>query len=269
MSTVSEVITTLESIAPPALAEDWDNTGLLVGDRSRAVDSIMTCLTLTPDVAQEAVDTGVSLIVSHHPVMFRGRKVLTDSDSEGRMLLSLIENRIAVYSPHTSFDSAAEGVNQQLAEAFGVCSPVPLRPAESSNEECQSVGAGRWGCLQSPVKMDDFLGTVRKAVGTSYVEYCGDPQRSVQRVAVACGAASEFLRDAAREHCDVFVTGEARFHSVLEARSEGIGLILTGHYASERPAVEYLAKMIEGVTGIVTRPSSVEHDPLRLFKAEQ
>ncbi|MCR9199796.1 MAG: Nif3-like dinuclear metal center hexameric protein [Planctomycetaceae bacterium] len=265
MSTVSEVITILESIAPPELAEDWDNTGLLVGDRNADVSSILTCLTLTPDVAKEAVASGVDLIVSHHPVMFRGRKVITDSDTEGRMLLLLIENRIAVYSPHTSFDSAAGGVNQQLAEAFGVDSPVPLRFTDTREED----GAGRWGCLPSPVKMSDFLSTVRKAVGTSYVEYCGDAEGSVQRVAVACGAAAEFLRDAMQQQCDVFVTGEARFHSVLEARAAGIGLILTGHYSSERPAVERLAQMIFESTGLAARPSQLEHDPLRLFKAEQ
>lgn len=264
MSTVSELIATLESIAPPELAESWDNTGLLIGDRRRPVRTVMTCLTLTADVAAEAIERGVDLIVSHHPVMFRGRKAITDGDAEGRMLLSLIEHRIAVYSPHTSFDSAAAGVNQQLVEAFGVQSAAPLRPDETTG-----AGAGRWGELVSAVKMSDFLETVRKVVNAPYVEYCGEDERSVQRVAVACGAAAEFLNDAIRLGCDVFVTGEARFHAVLQARAAQTGLILTGHYASERPAVEQLARMIVQVTGVDAWPSQAEQDPLRLFKAEQ
>ncbi|MCP4507454.1 MAG: Nif3-like dinuclear metal center hexameric protein, partial [Fuerstiella sp.] len=115
MSTVSDVIAFLEKFAPPALAEDWDNVGLLVGREAVVVQQVMTCLTLTPDVGAEAVRRGVQLVVSHHPVLFRGTKKITDATSEGRMLLQLIENGLAVYSPHTSFDSAELGINQQLA----------------------------------------------------------------------------------------------------------------------------------------------------------
>ena len=112
---LAEILTFLSDFAPPELAEDWDNTGLLIGQRDDAVSSIMTCLTLTPDVAEEAVSNGASLIIAHHPILFRAVKKLTDETSEGRMLLSLIRAGVAVYSPHTSYDSAYEGVNRQLA----------------------------------------------------------------------------------------------------------------------------------------------------------
>lgn len=261
MSTVSEVIEVLERIAPPELAESWDNTGLLVGHREQQVRRILTCLTLTADVADEAVETGAQMIVSHHPVLFRGAKQITSDSVDGRVLLLLMENRIAIYSPHTAFDSSADGVNEGLAREFGVECPQPLRGTDAES----GVGAGRWGPLPTAVRLGDFLETVRKAGRTSRVEYCGDLERVIRSVAVACGSAAEFLQDAVQKNCDVFVTGEARFHSVLEARSAAMSLVLMGHYASERPAVERLAEQLAAQTGITVKPSHAEQDPLQCF----
>ncbi|HIE97529.1 MAG: Nif3-like dinuclear metal center hexameric protein [Fuerstiella sp.] len=262
MSTVSDVIAFLEKFAPTALAEDWDNVGLLVGREAAVVRRVMTCLTLTPDVATEAVQQGAQLVVSHHPVLFRGTKKITDASSEGRMLLQLIENGVAVYSPHTCFDSAELGINQQLAESFGLSEIQSIRPSEN----VEGLGSGRVGRLVDCVPLTGFLETVRSAVGSEYVEHSGSAGASVSQVAVACGAAAEFLTDAIRLGCDTFVTGEARFHSALEARTEGINMILLGHYSSERPAVEQLAKTLAvEFTDAEIFASSTETDPLSVF----
>src|SRR5262245_16435797 len=119
MPRVADLVACLERLAPPKLSEEWDNVGLLVGDRTQPVASVLTCLTLTPDVAREAIERRVSLVVSHHPVLFRAVKRLTADDPQGRMLLDLIAARIAVYSPHTGYDSADEGINRQIAARLG------------------------------------------------------------------------------------------------------------------------------------------------------
>ncbi len=263
MLTVSDVIAFLESFAPPALAEEWDNVGLLLGRKDSTVSSIMTCLTLTPDVAAEAVESGVDLIVSHHPVLFRGTKKITDSSNEGRMLLQLLENRIAVYSPHTSFDSAAGGVNRQLCDRFGIQNVRPMLPLEND----ETVGGGRYGNLKNSVTLREFLATVSVAVNADYVEYCGDLDSVVANVGVACGAASDFLKDAVRLNCDTFVTGEARFHAALEARGQRLNMILLGHYSSERPAIESLVASLSLTFSEATVFASVrEADPLAVFR---
>lgn len=265
MSTVSEVITFLETLAPPELGEDWDNVGLLVGRRSAFVSKAMTCLTLTPDVADEATANGVQLIVSHHPVLFRGAKKITDATSEGRMLLKLIENGVAVFSPHTCFDSAALGVNQQLAESFELEEIRPIRP----NSDGSFVGSGRVGCLPVAISIDEFLARVKEAVGATYLEFCAEPDATVSTVAVACGAAGDFLSDAKKLGCDTFVTGETRFHSALDARTSGLNLIVLGHYCSERPAVESLANVLqETFPGVDVVASQVESDPLSKYPNE-
>ena len=262
MSTVADVVAYLEEFAPPELAEDWDNVGLLLGHSRAPVSKILTCLTLTPDVAAEAMESAVQLVVSHHPVLFRGTKQVTDRTSEGRMLLSLIENGVAVFSPHTSFDSAAGGINQQLAESFGLTGIQPIRP----DAVVEGLGSGRVGAVSEGVKLCEFLAVVRSAVAGDYLEYSGVLDSAVSKVAVACGAAGDFLEDAVTMGCDTFVTGEARFHAALEARTVGVNLILLGHYSSERPAVERLAGVLGAeFGGIDVRPSRVECDPLSVF----
>ena len=238
-----EVLAFLREFAPPFLSESWDNTGLLIGSESRDVSRIVTCLTLTPDVAAEAVEGEAQLIVTHHPVLFRAVQQITDGNPEGRMLLQLIEAGIAVYSPHTSYDSARSGINQQLAESLGLQSIQPIRQLESGDADsgegdpAVGLGSGRFGDLAEPTTLADFVEATKRALGVENTQFVGDPSHNVQRVGTACGAAAEFLRDAAKAGCDVLLTGEARFHACLEARTLDIGLILPGHYATERPAL--------------------------------
>ena len=116
MPSVHEICRYLHEVAPLSLAEDWDNVGLLLGDEATDVVRVLTCLTLTPDVAEDAGLVGARLIVKHHPVLFNPAKRLVASNSEGRMLLKLMRHGIAVYSPHTAYDNSATGINQQLAE---------------------------------------------------------------------------------------------------------------------------------------------------------
>ncbi|HVV99586.1 MAG TPA: Nif3-like dinuclear metal center hexameric protein [Planctomycetaceae bacterium] len=127
MPYVAEIVTALEELAPRRLAEEWDNVGLLVGRRDASVERVLTCLTLTEDVADEAVRERAQLVVSHHPLMFRPIQKVTADDPQGRTLLTLIAGGVAVYSPHTSYDSAVEGINQQLAELFELQQIAPLR----------------------------------------------------------------------------------------------------------------------------------------------
>src|SRR5579884_3955200 len=112
MTTVADIISLLERFAPPFLAAEWDNVGLLLGERDAVVERIMTCLTVTPESAAEAIEAKAQLIVTHHPILFRGVKRLTDATAEGRMVLALARAGVAVYSPHTAFDNTHGGINE-------------------------------------------------------------------------------------------------------------------------------------------------------------
>lgn len=257
MATVGEICGVLREIAPLELAESWDNVGLLLGDERAEVRRLMTCLTLTEDVAAEAVEGGVGLVVSHHPIFFRPVQRLTSGDAEGRTVLSLLRGGVAVYSAHTAFDSSSAGINQQLAVLLGLSGIRVLRVLAGGE-----AGGGRFGELGESVGVREFAKRVGVVLGASGVQVVSGG-RAVRRVGVACGAAAEYLRDAVACGCDTLVTGEARFHAALEARSLGINLILAGHYASERGGVEDLARQL-GVrlAGVECFASRREGDPL-------
>jgi dinuclear metal center YbgI/SA1388 family protein len=257
---VAEVVRFLEEFAPPGLAEDWDNVGLLWGDRAREAGAVMTCLTLTPDVAAEAIDAGAGLVVTHHPILFRAVRQVTADSPDGRMLWELARAGVAVYSPHTSFDNTRGGINDQLAERFGL---IDIEPLRTIAESVESPGSGRMGRLDTPVRLDELAALARDRLSATCVQFVGPPERRIERLGIACGSAAEFLKDAHRAGCDVFLTGEARFHACLEAEELGIGLVLVGHYASERPAIEQLAaRLAKRFPNITTWPSQRERDPL-------
>lgn len=265
---IREVLNYLREFAPLELAEDWDNVGLLIGSEAQPVENLLTCLTLTPNVAAEAIEKRAQLIVTHHPVLFRAVQRITDQTSEGRMLLDVIRAGIAVYSPHTSYDSAHHGINRQLAQSLGLRNVQPLRPKATALADdappTAATGAGRFGDLARATSLGDLLELVKGMLGVSATQYVGDIDREVCRVGVACGAAAEFMRDAAREGCDVLLTGEARFHACLEAQTLGIALVIPGHYATERPAMVRLAALLKTqFSDLNAWASTVETDPVR------
>src|SRR5207245_5888396 len=138
MVNLASVIDYLDQFAPSSLAAAWDNVGLLLGDRSGPVERIMTCLTVTPASAAEAVENRAELMVAHHPILFRAVKRLTGATSEGRMLLSLIKAGVAVYSPHTSFDNTPGGINDALAARLQLQDVAPLR-RQATSGRCKVV----------------------------------------------------------------------------------------------------------------------------------
>lgn len=260
MTTVSSIAAFLEDFAPSRLAADWDNVGLLVGDDRRSVRRMMTCLTITPESVAEAVAEKVDLILTHHPLPFHEVRRITTQTPDGRMLLDLIAAGIAVYSPHTAFDSARAGINQRLAEGLALSKVGPLVPDAADH----ALGTGRFGFPESSATLASIAAQVKTFLKLSGVHIVGDAQMPVRAVAVACGSGGELLEAARNAHCNCFVTGEARFHTLLEAEATGVGLILTGHFASERFAVERLAELLATQFSDVTIwPSRRERDPLR------
>lgn len=261
MVTTRDICEFLESLAPLELAEDWDNVGLLVGRRDQDVRKVMTTLTVTPESVSEAVKEEVDLIVAHHPLPFRPLARLTDDTVPGRLLLDLIGRRIAVYSPHTAFDSAADGINQQLANRLQLTETKPLVPCA---DHPSGLGSGRYGKLIHASQLGHVANCVRSILLLGHLRMVGDPTRLISLVAVACGSGGQLLDAAHGNECDLLLTGETNFHTCLEAQAIGVALLLTGHYASERFAVEVLARKIaEKFCDIQVWASRHESDPLQ------
>ncbi|PQO31544.1 Nif3-like dinuclear metal center hexameric protein [Blastopirellula marina] len=237
----------LERFAPSQLAESWDNVGLLIGDRAQNVQGIVTCLTVTPEVVEEAIEADADLIVTHHPMPFRAIKRITSGDTVGQMLLKLIQHRIAVYSPHTAFDSCAEGINFQLAAAMGLTDIQPLIPVDllGVSGGTSQVGTGRWGTLASgKTPLAVVAETAKQATNAAMVKVVGRATSEISTIAIGCGSAGELLAAAIEKKVGCLILGETSFHTCLEAKAQNVALILVGHFASERFAVEKLASIL-------------------------
>lgn len=262
MKSVGDLVTFIEQFAPSDLAEDWDNVGLLVGDPNRPLKNIMTCLTITPESASEAISKHVDAIVTHHPLPFRGLKRLTTLQTPSRLLLELIKADVAVISPHTAFDSTTGGINELLAEQFQLADVRPLVPSVKLGEQ---VGAARIGSTNPETKLADLLRLAKEAFQLPAIRFVGETEQSIDSVALCCGSGGSFLDKAIAAGCDALITGETTFHTCLEAKASGVSLLLLGHHNSERFAVEKLAELIAGqFDESAVWASELESDPVQV-----
>ena len=263
MATINDICQFMEKFAPTQLAEDWDNVGLLIGDRTQSIERVMTCLTVTPRTVAEAVQRRADLIVTHHPIPFRPMKRLTTDTITGGIVWQLARAGISVYSPHTGFDSAENGINQSLGIRLGLEGLEPLIPQEDG---VQAIGAGRLGRLQESQTLAEFVSSIKLSLSIDSIRVVNSEDSSVKRVAIACGSGGSFLGKAKARGCDTLVTGEATFHTCLEAEARGMSLVLLGHFASERFAVETLAELLKiSFESTEIWSSTTERDPLSLM----
>ena len=258
MRKVSEVEQFLCEMSPLALAESWDNVGLLIGRRSALVNKVMTCLTLSPDVAEEACAEGVGLIVTHHPFPFKPNSKYTDATVEGRIFLSLLEKGIAVFSSHTAFDGAPEGINELILRGLGFTEMEPITPRDGL-----SGGVGRM--TRGDLEVDQILERLRSFLSLEQISVVkGNPK--AKKVGVVCGSGGDFISTAHAKGIDCFITGEATFHHCLLARSLGMTLVLVGHYFSERFAMVSMAQRLGSkFPDLNVFASQVESDPVTLI----
>lgn len=256
----SKIESFLQELHPLKNAENWDNVGFIFGRKSAEITKIITCLTITPEVVKEAKDSGANLIVSHHPFPFRKVNRLTDDTFEGEMILDLASAGVNIYSPHTAFDSATGGINEQTLVSLDVASVQDLIPKEGVN------GAGRYGDLSEEIELQYLIEKAKKFYGLSKVKVVGNKDKKVKRLASACGSGGDFFSAAKAKGADVLITGEANFHTCIAAKAYGIALILTGHFASERFAVERLAEELSSkFPEIETFASKEDVSPIEYF----
>lgn len=260
MPSLDTISAALRAIAPLELAADWDSVGLLVGQSSnRPVERVVTCLTLSPDVAREAVERKAGLVVTHHPLPFRPIGRLTDESMTGQVLLTLMSAGIAVYSPHTAWDSAAGGINDQLAQLCGLQGVRPIKP----HPELHLAGVGRMGHAAGGMSVGTLIQRLVTGLEIDACQLVGEASVEAGLVGIVCGSGGDLLNDVRAAGCTTMVTGELRLHAAVEAKATGIAVVVVGHHASERFAMDTLAKRLaEAVPGIDVRPSSVETDPL-------
>ncbi len=228
MPTVEELYTYLNQIAPFESAMSFDNVGVLVGDRQTRSELVLVALDATAAVLREAAQKEISVVITHHPVIFHPLKAL-ETDSSPYLAARY---GITVLSAHTNLDVAPGGVNDTLAEAAGV------RPEKRFPEDCALVG-----CLEKSLDCESLARQLCENLQLSGLRYT-DPGAVVSRVLVACGAGGSSVSLARKEGADAILTGEIKHHEILYANDHGIAVFDIGHFGSEKLIVPRLIRLL-------------------------
>ena len=243
---VKQITDAIEQYAPLRLQEEWDNAGIQVGDPEAEITGVLLCTDATEAVVAEAIERGYNLVISHHPLIFRGLKKIMGRTPVERTVAMAIKHDITIYSAHTNMDSAWEGVSFRMADKLGMTNvrflddnDVPPYGEQASS----TAGCGVIGDIE-PTPAREVLKSVKAAFEVGAVRYSGDGDCIVSRVAL-CGGAGSFLLDKAVEQgAQLYVTADMRYHDFLD-NAPRIVVADIGHYESEHFTKEIFLEIIQ------------------------
>ena len=237
--TIRDFYASLEARLPRALSCDWDNDGIsCCPDPDAPVRGVLIALDPTEDAVEAAIDRGCNVILTHHPMLFRGLKAVDGRDTGSRKVIRMIAHGITAMAFHTRLDAVEGGVNDILAARLGLTNTEPF--GEDGNPAGRPIG--RVGDLPETVSADAFIETVKAALGLPALVFagCGKP---VRRVAVMGGGGEDDVGAAVLAGADTYVTGELKYHHLCDAPYGEINLIMAGHYHTEAPVLDRLAEL--------------------------
>ena len=238
--TVKDVLNCITEIAPLQWQESYDNAGLQVGDLEGEVHKALICLDITEEIVDEAIAKGCDLIVSHHPLIFRGLKHLTPETYIERAVMKAIRHNIAMISMHTNLDNSHLGVSRVLAERLGLKRLRILQPSVSEPELC---GAGMMGEFDQPMEETVFLSLVAEQLGSPCLHHSALTGRSISRVALCGGSGSPFMQDALRLKADAYLTADIKYHDFFVPEGRML-LVDGGHFETEQFTKELIYELI-------------------------
>jgi dinuclear metal center YbgI/SA1388 family protein len=254
---LKDIINIIESVAPLSYQEDWDNSGLQVGDRNAEVHAALLTVDVTESVVDEAITLGCDLIVSHHPLLFRGLKHITGTTPQERCVLKAIQHNIAIYSAHTSMDCWLHGVSGRIAQKLGV------QDYRILTETAEHVGLGVIGQLSEPMSVEQLVAHVAQVFGiTEGLRYVVGQQDKVQKIAICGGAGADLVEAAIQQGADAYVSADFKYHE-LQTASGQITVVDMDHWVSEHYTREIFEELLSG--HIQTHVAKADKSPVKFW----
>ena len=256
------MLSALERFAPLPLQESWDNAGLQLGLTEAEVSGALLCLDVNEEIVDEAIRKGCNLIVSHHPLLFRGLKQICGQDYVQRCVIKAIKNDIVIVSMHTNMDNARDGVNWKMAERLGLVNSQFFAQKVVDGIE---AGSGVVGELPEAMAAQGFVELVKRQFDVQCA-LCNELlQRPIRKVALCGGAGDFLLPDALREGADAFITGEMHYHQYFGYEQQ-IQICVIGHYQSEQYTSEIFRDIIQRkCPGVRTEIAETSTNPIYYY----
>ncbi len=259
LNRIAEII---EGIAPLELQESWDNSGWQICLGDGTAEKVLVVLELNEAVVSEAIQQQVQMIVCHHPLIFGGIKKIDRKSAAGNMIVRLIQHGISVYATHTPFDKCEGGNNDYLAQLLEL-TDIQQIPGDES-------GICRMGCLAEPKTVQGVLEDFSRKTGQDICSYrlIGSSDQKICRIGMCTGAGSEFMSLAAAAGCDLYITGDVKYHEAQHALELEIAVADMGHFGSEEIFTENMVKILRETAGdsVEIIESQVNLNPFTVLK---
>ena len=236
-----KVIELLEKQSPKSYACDWDNVGLLVGREDKEIQKIYIALDATDEAIEEAIANGADMLLTHHPMIFKGMKRVTQEDFIGRRIIRLIQNDMVYYAMHTNFD--VMGMADLAADYLGISDTRVLEITSVS--ETGEEGIGRYGSLKKEMTVRECCEEVKQAFSLENVKVFGDLERKVKTAAISPGSGKSVISNALQAGVDVLITGDIDHHEGIDAVAQNMTVIDADHYGVEHIFIPYMEQYLK------------------------
>lgn len=236
-----EVIEILEQQSPTGYACNWDNVGLLVGSTKKEIKKIYIALDAADEAVDEAAAAGADMLLTHHPMIFKGMKRVTEEDFIGRRVIRLIKEDIAYYAMHTNFD--VKGMADLAAQYLHLADTEVLEVTCESDGRAE--GIGRYGVLEHEMTLAECCELVKEAFTLDNVKVFGKLEQKVLKAAISPGSGKSVISNALRAGVDVLITGDIDHHEGIDAVAQGMAVIDAGHYGVEHIFIPYMKQYLE------------------------
>lgn len=261
MIKVNNIIKEMELLAPTYLKEDFDNVGLMVGDKNKEVKKVLLALDCTLKVIEEAKKENVELIITHHPLIFKRPSSITTDTLQGKKIIELIKNDISLYSSHTNLDSAENGLNDTIVSILGFDNFKILE----KNKRDDKAGLGRIVSLNESIQLEDLISKIKKSLNINNLRVVKGKDK-VNKIAIINGSGQDFIGKAVALGADCIITGDTTYHFASDYKEMEISILDVGHFASEQitffNVMENLKEKFKDVEFIT---STVEEDPFSFY----
>jgi dinuclear metal center YbgI/SA1388 family protein len=279
-ATVAEIIKIMDQLAPPVLAEEWDNVGLQIGDPRLPVRRIWVALDPSPEVVKAACQKEVDLLITHHPLIFRPLKSIDFETPGGSSIRMAAHHQMAIFSAHTNLDIVRDGVNDVLAQRLGLRNLSVLQPVkigERAKEDIRPLtggqteyGIGRIGSLAKAGSLKSLVSLVKKKLKLDFVKIAGDLEMKITQVAICSGSGSSLMQAFLSSKAQAYISGDIHYHDAREAEDANRAIIDIGHFPSEHLMVDALAQQLANIiskAGIEAEITActIEKDPFRIL----
>ena len=188
MIKVNNIIKEMELLAPTYLKEDFDNVGLMVGDKNKEVKKVLLALDCTLKVIEEAKKENVELIITHHPLIFKRPRSITTDTLQGKKIIELIKNDISLYSSHTNLDSVENGLNDTIVSILGFDNFKILE----KNKRDDKAGLGRIVSLNESIQLEDLISKIKKSLNINNLRVVKGKDK-VNKIAIINGSGQDCI----------------------------------------------------------------------------